>query len=142
MGLSVPHLAVVYSATTVADGRQLYRNSLAIIYDEVCRKEWHKRALRDESCIALVCAIAPVLLLPVDAVPAQACRLQLHMLGDLDFDVNVASLSRDKDLLERAKMVYNAGSGSTTSQNNGLSRLFARMCQGTAWEKENLALSL
>ena len=71
------------------------------------------------------------MLLPVDAISAQACLLQLHMLGDLDFDVNVASLSRDKDLLERAKMAYNAGSGSTPSQNNGLASLFARMCRCT-----------
>ena len=71
------------------------------------------------------------MLMPVDAVSAHACLLQLHMLGDLDFDVNVASLSRDKDLLERAKMAYNAGSGSTTSQNNGLASLFARMCRCT-----------
>ena len=52
------------------------RYTLAITYDELCRKQWNQKATR----------------------------------GDRDFDVNIVSLVKDKDLLERARALYDASS--------------------------------
>ena len=38
----------------------------------------------------------------------QAGRLLLSYTGDPDFDVNIECLKRDKDLLDRARIAYDA----------------------------------
>ena len=50
------------------------RYTLAITYDELCRKHWSQKAAR----------------------------------GDRDFDINTVSLVKDKDLLERARALFDA----------------------------------
>jgi hypothetical protein len=55
-------------------GAEKRRYTLAITYDELCRKQWNLKADR----------------------------------GDRGFEVNVASLEKDKDLLERARALYDA----------------------------------
>ena len=50
------------------------RYTLAITYDELCRKHWNQKAAR----------------------------------GDRDFDINTVSLVKDKDLLERARALFDA----------------------------------
>jgi hypothetical protein len=55
-------------------GAEKRRYTLAITYDELCRKQWNLKADR----------------------------------GDRGFEVNVASLEKDKNLLERARALYDA----------------------------------
>jgi len=55
-------------------GAEKRRYTLAITYDELCRKQWNLKADR----------------------------------GDRGFEVNVVSLEKDKDLLERARALYDA----------------------------------
>ena len=67
------------------------RHSLAISYDEICRREWHMKALRGSSCARRLRALT--------------CHLRMGA-GDRGFSVNVASLTRDPALLDRARLTF------------------------------------
>jgi len=77
------------------------RHALAIIYDELCRKEWNQRAARGKPP-------RPLWVLP------SHCAL-FASSGDRGFDVNVASLTKDKDLLDRARVAFDSAAGAAKS---------------------------
>lgn len=81
-------LALVGTATTKG-----YRHSLAIIYDEACRKEWSLRATRGATFTSSIFA---------------HCSHHCSYLapGDVGFDVDVASLALDARLIERARTTF------------------------------------
>ena len=98
------------------------RYSLAVVYDEVCRKEWHKRASRGERQSRA-------------RVEGRLC-LPIACAGDQSFDVNVVSLEKDHELLDRARMIYKAqskpmGKGDSVSLSYllALGTVCARQCR-------------
>ena len=66
----------------IASGKTL---GLAQLYDELVRREWAEKAKRG-----------------MHLVSTARNRLASVLAGDIDFDVNKASLRRDNDVFERA----------------------------------------
>ena len=69
------------------------RYSLAIIYDELCRKEWHQRANRGAYALYMRSQLAFLLYEPL-------------LSGDRGFDVCDVCLEKDREILDRARTVY------------------------------------
>ena len=76
------------AANAAAEGK---RYSLAILYDEICRREWSQKASRGKHC-------CPALW------PESVITVPLR--GDKDFSVNTACVEKDKELLDRARSAY------------------------------------
>ena len=90
-------LCLEIAANAATEGK---RYSLAIAYDELCRKEWSQKAARGSW------------------TPSGAFRVMcvpLHAAGERDFDIHVVSLSKDKEILDRARIAYSAATERTKS---------------------------
>ena len=79
------------------------RFTLAIIYDELCRREWNQKATRGKLHL---CA----------SYTATYSAYAFCAQGDKDFDVNQASLVKDKDILDRARIALTAASSGKGKQ--------------------------
>ena len=75
------HLPICSSVTNAAEKK---KHGLAQIYDEICRREWSNRAARGKHA-SLHCGCND--------------RVCVHVPGDVDFDVNVASLKINEEYL-------------------------------------------
>jgi hypothetical protein len=90
------------------------RYSLAIVYDELCRKEWHLKASRGKLPVAQISADCGI----------SACAFV--RAGDRQFDVNYASLHRDTALLERARTAFLKESESFKGEQHSVCHCFKR----------------